>query len=422
MSRHILRRLALALLAQAAAFSASAGSPPAHPFPQHTAYTPGAIKPSHVSQAELDDAARHFYQSWKKTYLVTANEPGQLYVLDDEESRSGGSAAGVAVSEGQGYGMLITAFMAGADAQAHELFDGLYRYFRAQPSKNNPQLMAWRRHNGAKAREDDEDSATDGDLDIAQALLLADAQWGRGGAVDYRAEARRVIAAIKKDEVNRERWTIKLGDWATPDDDMFNSTRPSDFMADHFRSFASATGDRDWQKVTDACYRLVAVMQANFSPATGLLPDFITSVHATPAPPAGKHLEGKHDGHYYYNSCRVPLRLGVDFLMHGEPRAKSALEKINAWVETEAGGKPENVAAGYELDGRPADKHDRSLAFTACFGVGAMTDAAHQRWLNTLWDYTVATDSSDDLYFARTLKMLCLIAMSGNWWSPAGGK
>ncbi len=231
-----------------------------------------------------------------------------------------------------------------------------------------------------------------------------------------------MIAAIKQDEVNRACWAVKLGDWATPEDDKFNSTRPSDFMADHFRSFAAATGDRDWQKVTDTCYRLVAAMQANFSPATGLIPDFITSVHAIPAPPPGKHLEGKHDGHYYYNSCRVPLRLGVDFLIHGEPRAKSALEKINVWVETEAGGKPENVAAGYQLDGRPANKSDRSLAFAACFGVGAMTGAAHQPWLNALWDYTVATDSPDDRYFARTLKMLCLISMSGNWWSPGAGK
>jgi hypothetical protein len=47
-----------------------------------------------------------------------------------------------------------------------------------------------------------------------------------------------------------------------------------------------------------------------------------------------------------------------------------------------------------------------------------MTDTAHQSWLNALWDYTVQTDSPDDRYFARTLKMLSLIAMSGNWWSP----
>ncbi|MGB8170462.1 MAG: hypothetical protein WCF18_23365, partial [Chthoniobacteraceae bacterium] len=72
----------------------------------------------------------------------------------------------------------------------------------------------------------------------------------------------------------------------------------------------------------------------------------------------------------------------------------------------------------YQLDGKPTSKSDRSLAFTACFGVAAMTSATHQPWLNALWDYTVERDSPDDRYFARTLKMLSLIAMSGNWWSP----
>ena len=43
-------------------------------------------------------------------------------------------------------------------------------------------------------------SATDGDLDIAFALLLADKQWGSGGA--YLAEAKKVIAAIKEKEMN----------------------------------------------------------------------------------------------------------------------------------------------------------------------------------------------------------------------------
>ena len=411
----ILRMLCVLGLAGVAV---AADRPAGRPFPQHTAYTAGAIKPNHVGQAVLDEATRGFYASWKQTYLLTAAEPGQCYVLDDEDNRKGDGAS---TSEGHGYGMLIAAFMAGADPQAHELFDGLFRFSRAHPSKINPRLMAWRQEEGgAKTKDGGEDSATDGDLDIALALLLADAQWGSAGAIAYRSEARQVIAAIKKDEINRECWSVKLGDWATPDDDKFHSTRPSDFMPGHFRCFAAATGDRDWMKVSDMCYRLVATMQTDFSPSCGLIPDFITDVNTTPAPPPGKHLEGKHDGHFHYNSCRVPLRLGIDFLIHGEPRAKSALEKLNTWIETEAGGKAANVHAGYQLDGKPTSKSDRSLAFTACLGVGAMTDAAHQPWLNALWDETVTTDSADDRYFGRTLKMLSLIAMSGNWWSPVG--
>lgn len=386
------------------------------PFPQHTIYAAGSIRPARVAQAALDEATRSFYRSWKTTYLATPGTPGELVVLDDEDAEKGRPCT---TSEGHGYGMLIAVLMAGADPEAQAEFDALFRYFRNHPSSNNPHLMAWRQelHDG-KADTKNDDSATDGDLDIAYALLLADAQWGSAGRIAYRAEARQLIAAIKKDEINPAGWSVKLGDWSGDEEPKyFFSTRPSDFMATHFRAFGAATADRDWAKVTETCYRLVATMQTSFSPATGLLPDFIAAVDVAPTPPAGKFLEGKHDGMYYYNSCRVPLRLGLDFLLNGDLRARTALDKINTWIKTEAAGQPANVVAGYQLDGRPAQKSDRSLAFTACLGVGAMTGPEHQQWLDDLWDYTVATDSPEDRYFARTLKMLSLIAMSGNWWT-----
>ena len=391
---------------------------PLRPFPQHTRYAAGTILPGHVSRDRLDAATLTFFQSWKAKYLVASRMPGQFYVRVDEEEKGKGTKK-ISVSEGHGYGMLIVAFMAGAEPRARECFDGLWRFARAHPSHINPRLMAWMQVTGeGNAPDGADDSATDGDLDIAHALLLADAQWGSGGAVNYREEARAVIAAIKQDEINRETWTAKLGDWTDAGSKMFFSTRASDFMPGHFRAFQKATGDADWARVVDAGYRIVDGIQTRFSPATGLLPDFIIAVNAEPKPPAGKFLEGKHDGHFSYNSCRVPFRLGIDCALHGEPRARAAMERINVWAKTQTGGRPEKIVAGYDLGGRILDRDDRSMAFTACLGVGAMCDAAHQDWLNALWDHVVATDSPDDRYYARTLKMLCLIAMSGNWWSP----
>jgi hypothetical protein len=91
---------------------------------------------------------------------------------------------------------------------------------------------------------------------------------------------------------------------------------------------------------------------------------------------------------------------------------------MNAWLQQQTGGRPQAIVAGYELDGKVINRNDRSMAFTACFGVGAMCDPEHPEWLDALWDFIVASDDPDDRYYARTLKMLSLIAMSGNWWSP----
>ena len=394
----------------------AADASPLRPFPQHTKYAAGSILPSRITQAQRDDAALAFYRKWKAKYLAPSRTAGNFFVLVDEDEKGKGPRK-IAVSEGHGYGMLIVAFMAGAEPQARELFDGLWRYARAHPSKINPRLMAWKQVTGERTLREDEDSATDGDFDIAQALLLADAQWGSAGAVNYRDEARALISAIKKDEINAKAWTPKLGDWADAESPMFFTTRMSDFMPGHFRSFQHATGDADWSRVIEAGYGMLDGLQTRFAAKTGLLPDFVIAVDREPHPPAGKHLEGKHDGHFSYNSCRVPLRLGLDFLLHGEPRAKAALMPMNAWLKTATGGKPERIVAGYDLAGKILDRDDRSMAFTACFGVGAMCDAAHQEWLNALWDHITASDDPDDRYYARTLKMLCLIAMSGNWWS-----
>jgi endo-1,4-beta-D-glucanase Y len=81
--------------------------------------------------------------------------------------------------------------MAGHDAKAQELFDGLYQVFRSQPSNLNRQLMAWAIGSDCKAIQP-ATSATDGDLDIAFALLLANRQWGSAGTIDYAGEARKV--------------------------------------------------------------------------------------------------------------------------------------------------------------------------------------------------------------------------------------
>ncbi len=400
--------------------SFAADTAPQRPFPQHTRYAAGSILPGQikpVTQVQRDDAALAFYRKWKAKYLVPSKVPGQFYVGVDEEQ--GKEPKKISVSEGHGYGMLIATFMAGADPQAREIFDGLWRFARAHPSSINPRLMAWLQVTGEKSAPGDENSATDGDLDIAQALLLADAQWGSAGPIHYRDEAHAVIAAIKKDEINTTTWTPKLGDWTDAHSPMFFSTRISDFVPGHFRTWQNATHDPDWGRVVDAGYAMLGGIQSRHSAKTGLLPDFIIALDREPRPPAGKHLEGKHDGHYSYNACRVPLRLGLDFLLHSEPRAKAALAPMNAWLRQHTAGRPQDIAAGYELDGKIINRHDRSMAFTACFGVGAMCDPAHPEWLDAIWDCITASDDPDDRYYARTLKMLCLIAMSGNWWSPA---
>jgi len=408
--------------------------PPYRAFPQHAAYVKGSIKPNHVSQARLDATVARLYDEWKAKYLkkhpyLNAKEPAQYYVWysdgdwfeKEHDDELNVDYLATTVSEAHGYGMLITALMAGHDKSAKAVYDGLYRYFRAHPSKIDPELMAWKQGDTGKAIVDvaGVDSATDGDLDIAYSLQLADNQWGSDGEIDYAAEARKVIDAILKSDVNQEEWTLKLADWVTNDDPVYGkATRSSDFMLQHLKAFEAATGDERWSKVVDRTYGIVNELNRKYGVKSGLFPDFIVKKgdHYVPAP-AG-FLEGDTDGDYSYNAARTPWRLGTDYLLTGDDRAEAQLIKLNRWFLKITKGDPGRILGGYKLNGSKALVDYPDTSFSAPLMVAAAMDASNQQWLNDLWDHNASVSTKDDFYFGNNLRLLSMIVVSGNWWSP----
>lgn len=427
--------------------AAGATSTGPHPFGSHQfSYAKGTILPT-GTQAELDAATASFYDAWKAAYLKAGC--GGYYV--DGGPGLSGDPGIFSVSEGNGYGMVIVPLMAGHDPQARALFDGLYRVFRKVPSINNPDLPGWELMNNSAGTctstttttDTFDDSATDGDLDTAFGLLLADAQWGSADSIDYLGEAKKVIAAIKSHDVNATSKLLLLGDWidinasyyaaryagtpgpysdpaaagpAQAHKRYYWGSRPSDYMMDHLRAFQLASADASWSAVVDAHYGLMATMQAKYSPTTGLLPDFIADADTTPAPAKAYYLEDVTDGGWAYNSCRVPWHLGTDFAVSGEARAKATLAPINAWITQLTKGDPSKIVDGYTLAGK-ASGSSAQMAFVAPFGVGAMVDAKNQAWLDAVWKFTVAAKKEG--YYGDTVKLLSMLVMSNNWFQPS---
>ena len=58
------------------------------------------------------------------------------------------------------------------------------------------------------------------------------------------------------------------------------------------------------------------------------------------------------------------------------------------------------------------------MCFIAPLAVAAMVDKENQAWLNALSSYVIQSTKDDTDYYDSTIKLLCLIALSGNWWSP----
>lgn len=395
---------------------------PNRPFPQHTTYSSGTIKPSHRTQAQLDDDVRAAYDRWKTNYLLQAGtEP-------DGRARYRVSAGVIqatdTVSEGQGYGMVIVPLMAGYDPDAQTIFDGLWEYFNDHRSNVDGRLMDW--HIPPSEASDDastgDDSAFDGDADIALGLILADRQWGSTGRIDYAAEAADVCAGLLASEIGPDSRLPLLGDWVSPAGPRYNqyTNRSSDLLMAHFRSYARFTGDSAWTTVATNSLSAIDRLQSGYAAATGLLPDFFVPVSTTdhsPKPANANFLEGPHDGAYYYNAGRDPWRIATDALVNGDAGSLAAARLLSHWAESATGGQAPQIKPGYNLNGTliPPGNYFTSF-FAAPLGVAAMLDPAQQSWLNAIDD---AVRSAHEGYYEDTVTLQCLIVMSGNYWDPA---
>lgn len=371
--------------------------------------------------ADFSKNTTEFYEKWKDKYLLKnpyVTDEVQYYVWYSEETYAqNNSETAVTVSEAHGYGMLIAASMAEYDSNAKEIFDGLYRYYRAHLSEIGPNLMAWQQSDNGTAivNTSGADSAADGDMDIAFSLLMADSIWGSNGDINYRQSAVDIINDIMIYEVNQTDWIIQLGDWVYSEQDSpyYSATRASDFIVQYMPVFAKVTNDQRWINVYDSTYEIINSFTAEYK--TGILPDFIVKDETgkfVPAP--ADFMENEYDGCYYYNSCRTPWRISMDYLINGNQNALAFASAINTFIIDSTNGDPWEIKACYEPDGTPVEDYN-DLCFTAPFMISALC-GDNTQWHDAVRDTVV--NYGDDIYYGDTIKMLCLIADDGKWIVP----
>jgi endoglucanase len=375
-------------------------------------YRDGVIYPAPLGA--MDAALVAFYQQWKAVYLVEGCGDGRAYVDVNADGRWGDPGdATLTVSEAHGYGMLALVMMAGVDADAQRLFDAMLRYFKDHPPVSGPGLMSWKQVDGC-TNADGEDTATDGDLDVGYALLLAEKVWGHTGEFDYGAEARMVMAASMARVVTADDQLL-IGDWAAGDDTYGVATRTSDFMMSHFQGFAAASGDVRWLRLRANSY---AILQA-VVPETGLSPDFVVGLPDAPRPAPAGFLEGETDGMQSWNALRTPWRLALDDVLYDAPEPRAQLAAVNGFIRKATGDDAALVSDTYRLDGTTLpDAGQGSVAWVSMFAVAAMTGAGNADWLSALWGQMLATPLEDEDYYGNTLKLLAIVTLSGHWAKP----
>lgn len=390
-------------------------------FPYTTTFT-NIVKPSNKSQDQLNNDVKGFYEYWHNRYVKRATKIKDVvngktkygyYVEADgtgDVPDSWGSVKAKSHSEANGYGMIITALMGDK-----ETFDGLYIMYNNFRSTVDSDLMSWiiPENEDISLRDT---SATDGDIDIAYALLLADIQWGSNGDYNYKAQSMVIIDAIKDSLFNHTTMRTTGGDafsgGKTPKHDYLS--RPSDWLVAEFRTFYDYTNDSFWTDAIDEIYNMIDEIILTESPKTHLMPDFVEHI---PAKAADEYaLEGEGDNDYFNNACRYPWRVGMGYGHYNDDRSRKALDGLVDWALKECNGDIYNFMRGYTLDGQPKATYS-GTNFTSPLMLAASHDSKNQAFINDAFGKLIEQHDYNT-FFGETITLQCLLYVTGNWWVP----
>lgn len=334
------------------------------PYPQNK-------KPQYCTLTTVANASasvKSIYDSWKSQYVVTAS-PG--YRVQWPENGN------VTVSEGIGYGMLAAVYV-GDQAT----FDGLWQYAKAHFDTRG--LMNWKIQSSGTVASDGMGSATDADEDMAWALIMASGQWPTAG---YLNAAKDLISALRTNVIAGD-YTLKPGDaWGGS-----NKTYPDYFSPAYLRVFKVVSADPIWDHVIDRNYDILAQVSGQY----GLVPDSTTTTYAL-------------TDSYKYDACRTPWRIGMDYCFNGEARAKTYLDKIGGFFNTQGVA---NIGDGYSLSGTKTSNFP-NMAFIGPAGVAGMS--GFPKLLDDAFTFGATGTGGTVAYYQQTLRVITMLMMSGNF-------
>jgi endo-1,4-beta-D-glucanase Y len=344
-------------------------------------------------------AARALYAKWQADLLTADGAGGFLRV----RRPNSGTQLNSSNSEGIAYGMLIAVYL---DDQA--TFDALWQYEQLHLGKNG--LMDWEISPSGGLLGSG--AASDGDEDMAFALLMADARWhGHGSLADsYANLAKKQIDLIWRFEVDHTRGDVLMAG------DQFDGATViniSYFAPAYYRAFGRATGNTaEWGRVVEASYRVIAATlnASNGNANNGLIPAWSTPDGVPMAPPGSGH-----PTHHQLDSCRTPFRIGQDYCWSGEARALAYLEKIDAFYG-QVGVR--QLVDGYQLDGSVFEGANLHLAaFVAGAGVAAMARNSSYAARDAAYDEIVAWGPllGGSLYYNESWSVLGLLMLTGQF-------
>jgi endo-1,4-beta-D-glucanase Y len=357
--------------------SPSNGSP-AKAFPQSAAMVGSCAVATNASKfgGNIADA----YATWTKNFVQSD------HIVAPEQQNH-------VTSEAMAYGMIIAAAMGDKTA-----FDKFWGYAKGHFDGNG--LMNW--------EDGQSGSATDADIDMAYALMMAGVQWGSS----YSSQGTALGTLIGSKDASGG--VLKGGD------NFSGNYNPSYFAPAELRAIGLSSA-------VSANYTIV---NANATHATSGVPTDWASSSGSPSGPGSANVTSKvqdgDNGAMGYDAARVPYRLALDVCLNGSSAQTTALSAIVTYFagKYDMGASIDLMRAGWykRFDGPFSADIAKAMqgSFIGPMGTAgmAMNNAAmRDRAFRTMLDVLESGDFNHT-YFPTTVGLITLLMMSGNFPTP----
>ena len=326
--------------------------------------------PADAQTASPAPGAASLWHAWKARFLDASGR-----VIDHLQQNA-------SHSEGQGYGMLLAAHFADADA-----FERMLAWTEAHLSVRDDRLFAWRWLPEGPARVPDRNNASDGDLFIAWALV-------RGAQVFGRTAFRTRAAGIAEDLVARcvvpnpadAGGMLLLPATFGFVHDGAVTVNPSYYMPRAMAEIAAATGQSSLSACAADGERLMATIAAD-----GLVPDWVQMTDAG----------WRQAPNMSPNAGYEAIRVGLFLSWSGRANHPAVQQTARAWQATLSPERPVPVVmervSGLVLEASSDPGYRAVAGFVACAGAGR-TGAQ------------IPPFTADQPYYPATLHLFSMIA------------
>ena len=417
--------------------------------------------PSQINKIRINGQDRDFSDSINEIY----NRFVGNYIVDEADGRarvkwgSGGALrdsdgnvakdAHATASEGMGYGMLITAY--GGDKTRFDKLTKFYLHVMDQnPTATLMPWLVW--SNGTPVTNNlcyntgegqvclgagGAGPATDGDVDIAMALLVASHQWGNAGDINYKNEAVHIINELHDNWLN---YCTTTGTWVVKPyaKENFNACTdeidPSYSIPAFFRVFAeidNIKNDNDrWNSAARDAYVLFNTQKAGPNNDKTFVPDWMIATGAQTT--TGRSVN------YGSDASRIPWRVAMDYAWFGTAAAKNwSRHLIVDLIDSSNEGSINDINNDIEISTGNSRNDYNGRSFSGGFTTAAMmydwfpANINHytNHWLEETINGSIpwfiganGYENNNNDYYGMALSTLYALTLSGNTYKPDPNK